>query len=375
MDEKLFLDRLFARMRQPWLTIVIIALNALVFAALVLTGGNPLRLDSARLISAGALYGPAVLQGEHWRLASAMFLHGGLLHIALNMFALWQAGSLVERLFGHQRFLALYLGAGLCGAITSLWWKPAVLSVGASGAIFGVYGALLGYMLGAREAMPLALMRELRASALAFIGFSLFAGFVMPGIDNAAHVGGLIGGLLLGLGFARPLGARLNLRAGLRALLCVALTLGMTGLMWRGVRPAQAQLQRQIEFARSVRLLAMTDQALARRTSVLVEAFLDGTVEPAEARRGFEQDLLPRWDALLASLRAQPVGDPRRTTLIAYATARRNAVAAFARAAATGNLRWVREAFAWQNRAGLLLQKLEAGRPAAASEPGGTKSL
>lgn len=369
MDEKLFLDRLFARMRQPWMTIALIALNALAFAALVLTGGSPLRLDSARLIAAGALYGPAVLQGEHWRLATAMFLHGGLLHIALNMFALWQAGSLVERLFGHKRFLALYLGAGLSGAFSSLWWKPAVLSVGASGAIFGVYGALLGYMLGAREAMPLSLMRELRASALAFIGFSLFAGFVMPGIDNAAHVGGLVGGLLLGLGFARPLGARLDLRSGVRAALCVALTLGMTGLLWRGVRPAQDQLQRQIEFARSVRLLAMTDRALARRTAVLVEAFLDGTVEPAEARRGFEQDLLPRWDAMLASLRAQAAGDPRRATLIAYATARRNAVAAFARAAATGNLRWVREAFAWQNRAGLLLQKLEAGRETAASRP------
>ena len=375
MDEKHFLDRLFARMSQPWLTIIIIAINAVVFAALVLAGGNLLRLDSAHLIAAGALYGPAVLQGEYWRLASAMFLHGGLLHIALNMFALWQAGSLVERLFGHKRFLILYLGAGLVGAITSLWWKPTVLSVGASGAIFGVYGALLGYLLGAREAMPLSLMRELRSSALAFVGFSLFAGFAMPGIDNAAHVGGLIGGFLLGLGFARPLDAKLDLRSGLRAVLCVALTLGMAGLMWRGVKPAQAQLQRQIEFERSVRLLAMTDQALARRTAVLVEAFLDGTVEPAEARRGFEQDLLPRWNAMLASLQAQPAADPRRTTLIAYATARRNAVAAFARAAATGNLRWVREAFAWQSRASLLLQQLEPARPAAASEPGGTKSL
>jgi rhomboid protease GluP len=369
MDEKLFLDRLFARMSQPWLTIILIAFNALAFAALLLAGGNPLRFDSARLIAAGALYGPAVLRGEYWRLASAMFLHGGLLHIALNMFALWQAGSLVERLFGHQRFLALYLGAGLVGAITSLWWKPTVLSVGASGAIFGVYGALLGYLLGAREAMPLSLMRELRSSALAFIGFSLFAGFAMPGIDNAAHVGGLIGGFLLGLGFARPLEAKLDRRAALRAALCVALTLGMAGLMWRGVKPAQAQLQRQLEFERSVRLLAMTDQALARRTAVLVEAFLDGTVEPALARRGFEQDLLPRWNAMLASLQAQPVGDPRRTTLIAYATARRNAVAAFARAAATGNLRWVREAFAWQNRASLLLQQLEPARPVAASKP------
>ena len=367
-EEGLFIDRLLARMSQPWVTIALIAVNLVAYALLVLSGGNPLRLDSARLIAAGALYGPAVLQGEPWRLASAMFLHGGLLHIALNLFALWQAGSLVERLFGHGRFLALYLGAGLCGAFASLWWKPAVLSVGASGAIFGVYGGLLGFMLVAHEAMPLGLMRELRSSALAFIGFSLFAGFVMPGIDNAAHVGGLAGGLLLGAGFARPLSARLDLRAGLRALACTILVAAALALLWRGVRPAQDRLQRQSAVERGVRLFAMSDHALARRTAVLVEAFLDGTVEAEQARRGFEE-LLPRWNAQLAALSALPAADPRRDVLIAYASARRNAVAAFARAAATGNLRWVREAFAWQQRADRILQSLEAGHPATASRP------
>ncbi len=362
MDEQLFIERLFARMSLPWVTIALIAANVLVFASMVLAGGDPLSLDGARLIAGGALYGPAVLQGEFWRLASAMFLHGGLVHIGFNMFALWQAGALVERLFGHSRFLLLYLGSGLFGAFTSLWWKPAVLSVGASGAIFGVYGALLGFILGAREAMPLGLMRELRSSALGFVGFSLFAGFAIPGIDNAAHLGGLGGGLLLGFGLARPLDSRFEGRAVLRATACIAVALALMALLWCGIKPAQMQLQRQLEFERSVRMLTMTDHALARRTAVLVEAFLDGTVAAQQARRSFEQDLLPRWDALILSLSAQAAGDARRETLIAYAKARRNAVAALGRAAATGKPRWIKEAFAWQRRANTLLLRFEAGR-------------
>ena len=149
-----------------------------------------MQVGSPVLLKLGANHAPLVMQGEAWRLVAAMFLHGGLLHIGLNMFALYQAGQIVERLFGAGGFLLLYLGAGIAGNVASMWWNPQAVSVGASGAVFGVYGALLAYLRAQPGSMPMSVFNQIRSSTLAFIGYSLFAGVALPGIDNGAHVGG-----------------------------------------------------------------------------------------------------------------------------------------------------------------------------------------
>jgi rhomboid protease GluP len=134
-----------------------------------------------------------------------MFLHGSLLHIAFNMLALWQAGQLVERLFGSLRFATLYMIAGVCGSLASVLWNPHVNSVGASGAIFGILGGLLAFIRREDSGVPQTIVKELRASVLPFLLFNLTAGFLYPHTDNAAHLGGLVGGFLAGHLLARSL--------------------------------------------------------------------------------------------------------------------------------------------------------------------------
>ena len=160
---------------------------------------------SHQLITWGANYGPWTLKGQWWRLFTSMFLHGSVLHLAFNMFALWQVGRLVERIFGSLRFAGLYLLAGLAGSLASVLWNPHVNSVGASGAIFGIIGGLLAFIGRANSGVPPTVVSDLRGSILPFLLFNLSAGFVYPHTDNAAHIGGLAGGWLAGHLLARSL--------------------------------------------------------------------------------------------------------------------------------------------------------------------------
>lgn len=141
----------------------------------------------------------AVQAGEWWRLFTAMFLHGGLLHLALNMYALWEAGLMVTRLFGNRGFLLVYLGTGLVGGALSLHFAGQMnVSVGASGAVFGVIGALLSSVIEHRGRFPGGRGKQLISSLAFFILYSLAYGFANKGIDNAAHIGGLVSGLVAG---------------------------------------------------------------------------------------------------------------------------------------------------------------------------------
>ncbi len=370
MNEQHFIELLFRRIGRPWVSFILIAANVTAFGYLVLRGGNAMHLESQRLIAAGALSGPVVLQGQWWRMASAIFLHGGLLHIAVNMFALWQVGVFVERLFGHRNYLLIYLGAGLCGSFASLWWKPAVLSVGASGAIFGLYGARFGFMLAEHAAMPRGLMRELRSSALAFVGFSLFAGFALPGIDNAAHIGGLAGGIVLGAGFARPLDRPERFADLTRALVGLCVAGALCGAAWFAVQPAAAAFKRADAAARSVRAFAFADEALTRRTTNVFEAFQHGEISESAALSVIEHELIPAWDEQIDALASQGTGDPAHDDLQRYAEARRNTAILLARAIRTQDRRWLDQAINWKLQAENILQTMQLRRATSAGDGG-----
>ena len=186
-------------------TRALVALNLLVFVGMLFDGAALMSGSGLVAVHWGSNFGPLTIGGQWWRLGSAMFVHFGLLHVAVNMYSLYQTGALVERLFGSRQFLLLYVMAGLCGSLASLLWNPQVNSAGASGAIFGVIGGLLVYLFDARQGIPMAIMRDVRRSTLGFVAFNLIFGFIQPGIDNAAHLGGLAGGVVAGLMLARPL--------------------------------------------------------------------------------------------------------------------------------------------------------------------------
>jgi rhomboid protease GluP len=161
--------------------------------------------EGLKLARWGSNAGPLTLNGQWWRLVTSMFLHGGLVHIMFNMFALWQVGRLVERMFGSARFLGLYMIAGVCGSLASVLWNPHVNSVGASGAIFGIIGGLLAFIRRPDSGVPPTIVKDLRGSLSGFLLFNIAAGLVYPHTDNAAHIGGLAGGYVAGLLLARSL--------------------------------------------------------------------------------------------------------------------------------------------------------------------------
>lgn len=207
-----FVDRLNAISPRVWLTQALVGLIGLAFLITLLLGGGLLRVDGRVHLLLGSNFGPLTLRGEWWRLVASQFLHFGLLHVAFNAMALWNIGPIAERLFGRGHFLLLFLLSGIGGGFGTLLWHPEVNSAGASGAIFGVIGGLLAFLSRRDLGMPPRLVLALRRSFISFGAISLAAGFLLPGVDNAAHIGGLLTGYVLGLALARPVDVEVRRR-------------------------------------------------------------------------------------------------------------------------------------------------------------------
>ncbi len=192
------------RTPQIWGTQLLIATNLLVFLAMLADGAGFWHSPNGIQLAWGANFGPATQDGQWWRLGSAIFLHFGVIHLALNMWSLWDAGQLVERMYGHFRFICIYFISGLFGNLASLVIQGNIaVSGGASGAIFGIYGALLVFLWLARSEVTSHEFRWLFWGALAFASITIVLGFIIPGIDNSAHIGGFISGILASLVFSK----------------------------------------------------------------------------------------------------------------------------------------------------------------------------
>src|SRR5271166_3931067 len=219
------------------LTQIIFGANVMVFIAMVMASGPSLDFTGQVSVHFGANYGPYTLSGQWWRLLTYMFLHGGLFHIAMNMWCLWNLGTLCESLYGRWTYAAVYLITGVAGGLASVAWNPSVLSVGASGAIFGLAGALIAsFYLGEFSLPKIAIGGTLR-SLVVFAGFNLFFGGVVGGIDNACHIGGLVSGLILGALIARlaPDPNALGRRVGILLLMALVVAGSAVGVQrWRG---------------------------------------------------------------------------------------------------------------------------------------------
>ena len=179
-------------------TPTLVAMNVAYFLAMVSVGVSATSPTAMDVLPFGANFGAFTVNGQWWRLLSSTFIHYGILHLGFNMWCLWSLGNLAERLFGNGRFLLIYILCGLGGSAASLVWHPYVVSAGASGAVFGIAGALAAFLYLARIHLPARAARDLLTSILIFIGFNLAFGFTVPGIDNAGHLGGLVIGALLG---------------------------------------------------------------------------------------------------------------------------------------------------------------------------------
>jgi len=182
-----------------YVTYAIIAINLVIFVLMALDGAGIMEANGMVHIKWGSNYTPLTLSGDWWRLITNVFIHFGLIHIAMNTYAFYMAGVYLEPMLGKTRYITAYLCTGVLASIASLWWhKEGVNSAGASGAIFGMYGVFLALLL--TNLIPKKIRNSLLSSIGIFVVYNLVYG-MKSGVDNAAHIGGLLSGAIIGLIF------------------------------------------------------------------------------------------------------------------------------------------------------------------------------
>jgi membrane associated rhomboid family serine protease len=182
------------------ITKALIAINVGIYLITVAQGGGGINTPGGSLLTRWILWGPLVAHGGWYRLVTSMFLHASLLHIGFNMYVLWWAGTQVEQYLGSARFIGLYFVSGLAGSAGALLWAPLTPTLGASGAVFGVLGAM--------AVLEWQFTGRVGGQAMTLILINLVLGFVITNIAWSAHIGGLIGGVLITFGYAHWRGGR-----------------------------------------------------------------------------------------------------------------------------------------------------------------------
>lgn len=188
-----------APLHQPVVTFPLVGINVLIFALMLLSGLGVTDPDARVMLHWGANYAPLTEHGQWWRLITNVFLHFTILHVAMNMLILISIGRLVERMLGRTGMLACYLITGWAGSLASLVWHAAhpVVSAGASGAIFGLFGVAIGFILPRARLIPRPAFVALNKSFFQFVAINLVYS-LNGGIDMSAHVGGLCAGVVCG---------------------------------------------------------------------------------------------------------------------------------------------------------------------------------
>lgn len=184
--------------KKPIITYAIMIICIILFIMMYIFGNGSESTNT--LINFGANYDVLTKSGEYYRLFTCMFLHIGIMHLICNMYSLYVIGKEVEGLFGKWKYLLIYLLSGICGSMLSLAFSYNTVSAGASGAIFGLLGALLYFGYYYRTYLG----AVMRSSIIPVILFNLVIGFLSSGIDNAAHIGGLVGGILIAMAVGIP---------------------------------------------------------------------------------------------------------------------------------------------------------------------------
>ncbi|MDR2678609.1 MAG: rhomboid family intramembrane serine protease [Zoogloeaceae bacterium] len=305
-EELAFRQWLISLAPTPVFTLGIMVINTLIFILMALERPPNAFAKLTQMLRWGGNVAFEVQHGESWRLLTATFLHSGFAHLFFNMFALAIVGPTVERLFGRLGYTLIYLGAGLAGSALSLSFAAqAHLSVGASGAIFGVMAALLTGMVQHRDKLPEVFGQRMIVGLGIFTAYSLFSGFRGENVDNAAHVGGLIGGALLALALPKRFdAAHFHLAVTTRALLAsLLLVFGLAllvGIAPKATKDISGMLRTQQETMRVLEDLDAAEKALQADFAAAKIKKING----AELTEQFRQRHIPAFQQLAERLSA-----------------------------------------------------------------------
>jgi rhomboid protease GluP len=368
-------DLLYQRLPGIPVTKLLVAVNLLVFAAMLAGGAGLWHSSNTVQLAWGANFGPATQDGEWWRLGTALFLHFGAVHLTLNLWALWDAGQLVERMYGHARFACIYFASGLTGNLLSLVaHRGLAISGGASGAIFGLFGALLIFLWRERHNLHPKEFRWFFWGAAGFALASLVLGLLITGIDNAAHIGGFFSGILCGVIFAQPAGMierrfrRIRLLAG--ATFALAIVILVSQIPVRTYRWSEEALARKEigEFLRD-------DAAITQSWQSILDKAREGGISFDELAGRIDTSVGDRYEEsfeLLSELPPNPALPSAATVEILrhYAERRRDASRALAEGLRAHKPEQIRDALEMEKQSRHLTQpeKDELSRPKRAGQ-------
>ena len=295
-DVRDFQRRLRETGARVWVTPALVLANIAVFAAMAISTKQVLGFDLPTLWAWGANFGPLTIGGEWWRLVTALFIHYSVVHLLVNLWVLWNIGRRTEQLFGNAAAVAIYVGSGIIASLTSIVWAPTLSSVGASGAIFGLIGAYIAFLLRPGCGVPRSIARRYWLSTTIFALYSLYEGATTPGIDNAAHVGGVIGGLAIGWCLARPLGRERRSNFQHRQVIAAAAVFAAAvGGAYGWIHGSNPEMSPPEQYMRAHAWYGLGEEKNLREWEMLATAASAGEISDAQLGQKFQSDILPFW--------------------------------------------------------------------------------
>ena len=278
----------------------IMTLNTIVFIMMVVSGVALFTPTGLDIIKWGGNYSSLTLSGDWWRLISCVFVHIGIIHLLFNMYAFYMIGIYLEPMLGKTRFIAAYLATGICASLASLWWHDTpVASAGASGAIFGMYGVFLALL--STKLIPKQVRDTQLKSIAVFIAYNLIYG-MKSGVDNAAHVGGLLSGLVIG--YVYYFGWKGENVEKKKKALAVLVMLTSMAIAYFYIEGNKVSIQDRKEITSALNTMKYTDgqkmlermNDFAEMETKALEPFNNTTLTEEERLKKLEEESLPEWE-------------------------------------------------------------------------------
>jgi len=278
----------------------LVALNVLVFVAMVVSGISVLEPSTEQLRKWGGNFKPYTTGGEWWRLLTSTFVHAGILHVLFNMYALYMVGVYLEPMLGKLRYLAAYVCSGVMASIASIWWHgDAIVSVGASGAVFGLYGVFLALL--STKIIPAKMRNALLQSIGVFVVYNLVYGAARTGVDNAAHIGGLLSGFIIGYCYYFSLTNEQRLKPALVSVALLAVTVSVSSIYVYGSKDDTLVYQQHLEQFGQIEEAALNPLRDPNNPSLLKEVSTISQPKWAEAKKVMDETAGYRLNAALKS--------------------------------------------------------------------------
>jgi membrane associated rhomboid family serine protease len=318
MERRALTRRLDEITPYAWVTPGLVMAILAVFV-LMIAGSPEAQVDPSRVLDWGASFGPLTLNGAWWRLLCAAFLHWTPVQLLVDVAVLWTLGRLTERLYGSWPFLLIYAVGAAAGSGASLFWDPGVISLGAAGGLWGVFGALLVFILSHRRDLPVALWRALLPGTLILLAFTGLSAFINTGVDLAACAGGLVGGLCAGaclMRAPRPEARRtFPFKPALAIFMLTPLVLLL--LLWQTI---PARLTPAEEYFRQHEWLTQGAAAATAQWQGLLDDLHHGRISDRDLQKRFEAEVLPFWRSSAQQLQKEARAIPAAQRTVAELT-------------------------------------------------------